>query len=1205
MAEELTQKLYKLNEINWGMIKNFNVDNIKVILSTLKESIKLIKDKLSEIKIPEKQKLEKTNIEDIYKNITQVQKNFYRGNEEKIKNISYDGNSNNYSLPLYESEDKLYNNYNNIFHLFSLLIDNINNISDTKKNTKQINIVIIDNIKLFTEKCAELSESIDNINKIMNEYIDKKIELFNVEKSDKYDFKDIKLVDNPDKIEKYTYKYSYNFFTEVVKKNSLEEFKIFLKKIVDFNNTLILLENIKFNKANSKENNKIDEIIELDFSSIINEKMKMTIEEVQSGGNNHIRQLSKIIKKLRPVLITYYNLNKKVEEYIKVKNKYNKKKNDINTFIIYCFSIYLKSSATYRKSPIFLYYKYINKGLIVFYDRIVSDILLKLQNINEAPKKIKKILIYFNTYHKLLLEEINLFLKFLLENKDFQTESVIDIFNCSGKIKKMFSLLNEFKTLLEAYNEYAQKNVTIYGRINDWGITFKKYLEGERIFYSDKTNYSIMRINKNYCESVKKNYNINSNISEIKFTEVFDSELFTKNIVISKYMALETQINKGKGLMMLTYGYSGTGKTVTLFGKKAEKKDTEPIEGVLQSTLTNIKDMEKILFRVYEIYGRGVQEKSYWESESGSIKLNHQLIEHNLSIDNYLIKINSEKSSLLNNDTIKKYLMTNNYIEIDKKSAPHVLNNFSSFIEKLDEKRKEKGRITSTPNNPESSRSIIVYDMLVYVKTGEKITEKKKEAIYNYIPFIIIDLPGREEISETYSDTYLQKWFLYEDNNGANIINETNKYIYNYFLSSLTVNPLGLSVLCPDKIFDFCNNNLSEQIINKISNDVVAKAGTKNNFVSDYININRNNKIHLEPIKKCDKEDNTDIMNKLGTPYKTASNNKKISIVGSGNDINISKQTSACLHFLKYIIQSKNMDLMHKLIEHCASIFINQKLTDWIKSNLKENNEKIKFLICQYYNHSLSPKEIFTDATKSEMYTTIFEKEEKYENEITNSDNQSFLDILYKIKKIVDNGNLDKDIENKVLFQYYSTPLEGVYINESINQLIRYLSLKVNSEDEVNRIIKQQTDDVSFESIKKYIRNNMRRGGIYVKNPKNPESDTDLAFAFCDYENSNEDLIYRKISGWNSMTEKNKKNYDSSKIYIPINNIMTNLLNHYNNIEENSKKNTIYNNIFKESKNINDFKVFYLLSNTLPELKCDHQINLLDKTKSFIKAIQN
>ena len=48
-----------------------------------------------------------------------------------------------------------------------------------------------------------------------------------------------------------------------------------------------------------------------------------------------------------------------------------------------------------------------------------------------------------------------------------------------------------------------------------------------------------------------------------KFTEVFDTVNFPENEDISKYMTLETQLSKKKSVCLLTYGYSGTGKTYT------------------------------------------------------------------------------------------------------------------------------------------------------------------------------------------------------------------------------------------------------------------------------------------------------------------------------------------------------------------------------------------------------------------------------------------------------------------------------------------------------------------------------------------------------------------------------------------------------------------------------------------------------------------
>src|SRR5205085_3140631 len=128
------------------------------------------------------------------------------------------------------------------------------------------------------------------------------------------------------------------------------------------------------------------------------------------------------------------------------------------------------------------------------------------------------------------------------------------------------------------------------------------------------------------------------------FTEVFDSINFPENGDISKYMTLETQLAKQKGICILTYGYSGTGKTYTLFGNGIK-------DGMLQSTLINISNLNKVEFRVFEIYGLGMAYDYYWNDKANKqSKINdiYHLIDHyELNKTGNIISVKSENNKPL------------------------------------------------------------------------------------------------------------------------------------------------------------------------------------------------------------------------------------------------------------------------------------------------------------------------------------------------------------------------------------------------------------------------------------------------------------------------------------------------------------------------------------------------------------------------------
>jgi hypothetical protein len=298
--------------------------------------------------------------------------------------------------------------------------------------------------------------------------------------------------------------------------------------------------------------------------------------------------------------------------------------------------------------------------------------------------------------------------------------------------------------------------------------------------------------------------NLPSNIpylNSYKFTEVFDTQNFPNNQDMAAYMCLNTRISSGNGVCLITYGYSGTGKSYTLFGAPGKS-------GLLQGTLSKLDGLDKVYFRTFEIYGKGLPYVDYWYDNSEkdeidpSTGLNKRIKykKTKQSIYNYLyayklqdggrdfiegIKVIKpetssdfnkpddewavelkeqqitdyiEKSNILR-DNIKnkttnstKYTKTENnksddldYMEISNTTYQELFSNFSKFTDKIEEMRIRTQRVRETPNNKVSSRSILIYDFVLVIN-------KDNQTIP--VNFLIIDLPGREEIAPTFINKY-------------------------------------------------------------------------------------------------------------------------------------------------------------------------------------------------------------------------------------------------------------------------------------------------------------------------------------------------------------------------------------------------------------------------------------------------------------------
>ncbi len=311
-------------------------------------------------------------------------------------------------------------------------------------------------------------------------------------------------------------------------------------------------------------------------------------------------------------------------------------------------------------------------------------------------------------------------------------------------------------------------------------------------------------------------------LNSYKFTEVFDTQNFVNNSDMAAYMCLNTRLSGGNGVFLITYGYSGTGKSYTLFG--APGKD-----GLLQGTLSKLDGLEKVYFRTFEIYGKGLPYVDYWYDSDGMKQHNKQIYNYLYAyklnaqdpntfvegikvekpntnskynkpedewavelegnqIGEYIDKINVLRNNILNkknDDSSYKKIAEGkedvlDYMEISNTTYQQLFRNFSKFTDKIEEMRIRTQRVRETPNNKVSSRSILIYDFIVVINKDEKSVP---------VNLLIIDLPGREEIAPTFINKYAD-----ENTNPIlyNIIKEEFKKDYdgNADYSNNKINPI-------------------------------------------------------------------------------------------------------------------------------------------------------------------------------------------------------------------------------------------------------------------------------------------------------------------------------------------------------------------------------------------------------------------------------
>ena len=269
------------------------------------------------------------------------------------------------------------------------------------------------------------------------------------------------------------------------------------------------------------------------------------------------------------------------------------------------------------------------------------------------------------------------------------------------------------------------------------------------------------------------------------------------------------------------------------------------------------------------------------------------------------------------------------------------------------------------------------------------------------------------------------------------------------------------------------------------------------------------------------------------------------------------------IFYMNIIITKNKFEILERIIKH----IIDKRFNEYIKTYCNNNLEKYKELlkICK------------------KNYNDYLEKNDP--------------DKL---------NNLDFT-KDKVLYDYFMTPYEGLYINENIVGIIKYCE-KINSPDDVSSVHPQDSN-LNFNLQKTICRGlllnpehhdkvdslSLLKDGLYYKSASTDDSkyyifpllseiNTEYKFNFVNIEK-----MYNQMS----------KYYDPSCIY--------------NDGEEpkdnkTSKKEILIAKILSpyigvENPRIKDFKIFYLFSNMNLEIKCYAQAILLDLTKNFIEAI--
>jgi hypothetical protein len=742
------------------------------------------------------------------------------------------------------------------------------------------------------------------------------------------------------------------------------------------------------------------------------------------------------------------DLGKQIEHFHEMYDDYNKltkiyNRYQVDNTVHTMFLILIVTNQLFTQN--YVIYHYVSKGVLTFYKRSIDEILEKIRL--GDPGEIYK---YFNKYHKVTLLKLQSFIEELV--KKMGPTSVINIRKCKGETANRFMIFNYFKNIIDSYKQYFQSKISIYARIND--IT--KISDIDKIFSSDSANYRKMNIDYTKCAGTA---NATSKFNNgVMFTEVFDTLGYPQNNAIAKYMSIDSQLAKQKGVALLTYGYSGTGKTYTLFGSVG-------VEGILQAVLNDVVGIKQIDFRLFEIYGLGVPYSYYWTGEDGKPRLqniNHVIYNHRIRLSgNDIDYMDSQHTETINAENISNFINCKscnttdgtcvcNYVTISNLNLEDVLKRFSDFMDKVDLHRIAEKRIRQTPNNNVSSRSILVYDFKITLSNSKKKSDGSEEQTQ----FLIVDLPGREEILQTYIDTYFntyQVMNIYRTSKSlpgqlssqanATFQRTSEELKVKMMMASMALNPIGVSIYADD-LMDVFNDELTlEERKIVLFKTFDGKTLVDGIILDDKINYNPEPPNSLEAFADI-KNDKINVKRNYSWGYGFDKNNKYQyrALIGIYimNHLLLAGNFDTIEKIFKKLIDKHFNDPLCREINSLSDVEIERRLEELKNINFKgETIRQFQEIFKKPY-HSLSPED--------KLYLDIL-----FKDYAVSYDDSQFNSTFS------DKNKLNKLLLRKVYtYDYIRTPLEGIYINENIMGLVKYMIDKLSTVSQTSNSIFQE-----------------------------------------------------------------------------------------------------------------------------------------------------
>lgn len=277
------------------------------------------------------------------------------------------------------------------------------------------------------------------------------------------------------------------------------------------------------------------------------------------------------------------------------------------------------------------------------------------------------------------------------------------------------NLINDFEDI--------SGSVRVYVRINDKDISkpittekVSTYIEKES--GSDRCSKTVIYKGGGACEipiegqkEYKGFYSVFMSATNPEIYNGITTELNGRNQICDlnadSSTGLKTTIDQtlnGYNVVLQVYGFSGSGKTYTLFGNDRDS-------GIVQLTFNDANFINQVrsirITKIYELYGQGTLKAGLYP------KINSQLSGDKRRMD--IIKggiLDYNSTTIIPEDKRMIY---------NGRNKAQINSNIKEVIDRLSFYRRANGSVKSTPNNPESSRGHLFIEFSIQSgnKTGK------------------------------------------------------------------------------------------------------------------------------------------------------------------------------------------------------------------------------------------------------------------------------------------------------------------------------------------------------------------------------------------------------------------------------------------------------------------------------------------------------